>query len=939
MLDLLHQLNPPQREAVERTEGPLLVIAGAGSGKTRVITYRIAYLIRERGVAPGSIFAATFTNRAAAEMKERVGRILGYSSPPYMSIATFHSLCARILRQEAYLIGLSNRFIIADDRDCQALMGEVMKDLGIGKDVMTPSMALWMVSQLKMRMLPPEAAGELMASQLANAEDAFDSVLDQHAALSTPAELLTELVARYQARLRSGDAVDFDDLILYTVQIFEQHPDVLALYHNRFRYLLVDEYQDTNLSQFRLVELLARGHRNICVVGDEDQSIYSWRGAELSNLLEFQKHYPDAGLIKLEQNYRSTGHVLAAASAVIAHNTERIGKTLWTELGDGLPIGLHVAQSDLEEADTAARLCEEVRRRTGYSWRDMAVFYRVKSLSRTYEEAMRARDIPYRVVGGTSFYERAEIRDMLAYLRLAVNPHQTLSLLRVINTPRRGVGQKTLDELMQRSAQRGESLYQAILGSVADGSLKGKARQALGDLCDQMKGWMQAAVDEEPHLVLRRVLEETGYVAGLGDPEHIEVKGRISHIEELEESLRSAREEHPGQTLDEWLENVALRAEEAPASSEEAQNDDARDVVSLMTLHAAKGLEFPVVMMVGLEDPIFPNARAVEERGNIEEERRLMYVGITRAQRLLVLMCAGARRTHGELRFNAPSIFLHEVPRELTADLHQLDIAHINEVQRGSLGSQESLIESENRAREQRESADSGTQARRPNPYGAGPYNAGSGRPRPGASAPRRSAMHTGGHTAQQQQAHLSNILNKYGGADRGLPSYARPEHDAATPNAALLAAQRATISEVPAPPSVAPPAGELHYESDDGELPLFGTPVSAPRATGSATQGSPPPPRRPNKFAANPAQRPAGKPRATTPASSGPQASASPAKGEPLAWAVPGVRVHHSLLGAGRITAVTGSGPNRKLLIQFDNGSPREMLAAYAHLTREATS
>jgi len=856
MKELLDKLNPAQREAVLASDGPVLVIAGAGSGKTRVITYRIAYLIREMGVRPGQILAATFTNKAANEMKERVASILGYTTPPYMNIATFHALCARILRSEGYLLGLSPRFLIADDRETQMLMAEVLGELEIGKDVLHPKQALWMVGQLKMRMLPYAAAEELMEKHIAEVSDAFELGVTQRPQQPEQRDLgklMVQVAELYQKRLREGDAVDFDDLILYVVQIFNEHPDILAAYQDRFRYLLVDEYQDTNMSQFKLVELLARRDKNICVVGDEDQAIYSWRGAELSNLLDFQTTYPGARLIKLEQNYRSTANVLAAASAVIGNNTERIGKTLWTNLGGGLPIGLYEAPSDLDEADRVAQLFERVRRMTKFSFRDMAVFYRVKSLSRTYEEAMRRYDIPYRVVGGTGFFERAEIRDLMAYLRLAVNPNTSIALLRIINTPRRGVGEKTLNDLMQNANRAGQSLFQAMTQAVESGELKGKAREALALLVKQAQGWMQKAANGKPSAVLQEILDDTGYEAALGDPKHIDVKGRIGHLQELRETLDRFQNAQPAATLGDWLEQVTLQSDQ-----DEIEGDD--DRVCLMTYHAAKGLEFPVVAMVGMEDPIFPNRRAADERGNIEEERRLFYVGITRAERLLVLMRADQRVSHGELRFNQPSPFLREVPESLFVPLHEIDLARIEDLD-------QKLDQRERKASKS---------APPPLPL-----------PKPGGSG----------------ASHIDKIMARFG-STTDLPSYRPPPPPAAKE------------------PEVEPPAdegapGELRLVLDDEAMGDFPAPSPAPQT-----------PRRANPYARN-----SGAGRRLAPPRTGGGGSPGAPTTNPLPWVSLGSRVEHETLGRGLVVGLSGTGAQRKLLIEFDDGDQREMLAAYARL------
>jgi DNA helicase-2/ATP-dependent DNA helicase PcrA len=663
-------------------------------------------------------------------------------------------------------------------------------------------------------------------------------------------ELMVKTAKLYQQRLKANDAVDFDDLINYVVKLFEESPETLTHYQDRYRYLMVDEYQDTNLAQFRLISALAQRDRNLCVVGDEDQSIYSWRGAELSNLLEFQKQYSEAKLIKLEQNYRSTGHVLAAASSVIHNNTERIGKTLWTESGDGLPIARFTAGSDLDEADGIALLIERIVRNTQYSYNDIAVFYRVKSLSRTYEEGMRRYDLPYQVVGGTGFYDRAEIRDLTAYLRLTVNPHQNMSLIRVINTPRRGVGNKTLDNLLQSANKKGVSLFQEILAALDEGTLKGKAKQALANLALQMQAWQTAAANESPEHLLRQILADTQYEAHLGDPSHLDVRGRLDNIEQLASALQAYHMDNPAGGLAGWLEQVALQ-------SDQDDIDASKDKVSLMTLHAAKGLEFPVVFIVGLEEPLFPNRRATEERGNEEEERRLFYVGITRAERLLVLTHAERRVTHGDLRFNDPSTFLYEVPEDLITRIERLDIRDIDDLTTGRRGSPESLLE----AQIERERHDRDMK-------GAG----------------------------RGQQNRVANIMNRYGNAD-ALPSYETMVPDDS-------ADQR---------------EAEAEHGYDDAtiqEMNRGGQQAEVWDAT-------------PSKYISGSGRR-----RKVMPKLRGGNKRESGAGKNFLPWVQLGKRVSHAMLGEGIVIGLSGAGAEKKILIQFDDGDEREMLAEYADLS-----
>jgi len=702
--DLLDRLNPPQRQAVQATEGPLLVIAGAGSGKTRVIAHRIAYLIERMNVAPSRIFAATFTNKAAKEMKARVVALLerprpdlavapvpvdeldnldwGSDAPAIqpratltrhidvwsLSIATFHSLCVNILRRQAPRLGMAKNFLIADERDALTCMREALAELNIPKEDLQPSQALWAVSQCKLRLLPPDRIGEVVTTGI---EDTY-----------------RQAFIGYQEKLQRSEAMDFDDLIGKSVELFETCPDVLDEYRHRFQYLLVDEYQDTNASQFRLVSLLAGGHRNLCVVGDEDQSIYSWRGADLSNLLEFQKHYPEAKLVKLEQNYRSTGNILAAATLTIRHNTERIGKTLWTAGGDGLPIGMLEAPDDRNESTRIARMIQRVIRTTPYKYSDIAIFYRANSLSRSYEEGLRAHEIPYHVVGGVRFYDRQEVRDLLSYLQLVINPNADLALDRIINVPARGIGAKTKVALVEAARKNRRSMFQQI-GTEAEGNdettvTKGKTRAALSLLLNQWQGWLETSVGGKPVDVLDRILNDTSYVGSLGDPNSLEVRGRIENIDQLRGALTQWSDDGNEGGLAQWMESIALAA---ATDAEEPKNS-----VAMMTLHAAKGLEFPVVFLAGLEEGVFPNRRAAEAAGSVEEERRLFYVGITRAKRCLIITRSDTRLLHGDLKWNPPSPFLSEIDLERTVTAEQLKLEDIEKAfETGSRGRRESL--------------------------------------------------------------------------------------------------------------------------------------------------------------------------------------------------------------------------------------------------------
>jgi len=635
--DFLSQLNPSQREAVETIDGPLLIIAGAGSGKTRVITFRLAHMIRNRGISPWNVLAVTFTNKAAGEMKRRVIELLGGDPGPALHVATFHSSCARLLRREGYKIGLSPNFTICDDSDQLAVIKDCLTMLGFDKDTLHPGHIQHVIGQSKMRLLGPG---------------------DYASAAETDKERMTaEVFALYQKRLRENDAVDFDDLIGYVVKLFDESLETLAEYQQRFRYIMVDEYQDTNYAQYRLVEALAREHRNLCVVGDEDQSIYSWRGAEITNLLDFQKHFPEAKLVRLEQNYRSTQAILSVANTCILNNKERLGKTLWTGRDGGAKPTLIVAEDGRDEA---TQVVERVlfHHANGCRFQDMAIFYRANYLSRPFEDQLRKCDVPYRVIGGIRFYDRAEVKDLLAYLHVIHNPDNSIPLMRVINRPRRGIGDKTVADLQKAADRYGISCYHAIEKGAHEGEFsKGVATKLLAfrESIEKLRKIDKQGVSVGE--LLEAVLKETDYEARLGDPEDLEVVMRKENIAELAVAIEEFTEGNRSCELSDFLEMVSLQS-----SVDEAGDVDS---LSLMTLHCAKGLEFKVVFVVALENQIFPNARAVEAKGDAEEERRLFYVGVTRAQDCLYLSRATSRWSRGQVAYNPVSPFLLEIPPEM----------------------------------------------------------------------------------------------------------------------------------------------------------------------------------------------------------------------------------------------------------------------------------
>ncbi len=636
---LIDSLNPAQREAVTTADGPLLVIAGAGSGKTRVITHRIAWLVRTCNVEPWRIFAATFTNKAAEEMRLRVGRLVPGSDVARLSISTFHSLCVGILRREAQHAGLSPRFTICDDNDQLALIKDCLRSMGMAPKSVGPEQIRNYIAAAKIQMLDPEAARHQMQWEVGPiAADVYDL---------------------YQKRLVAGDGVDFDDLILHVVRIFQREPEVLAHYQRRWRYLLVDEYQDTNRVQFELVRLLAAGHGNLCVVGDEDQSIYSWRGAEIENLLKFPDIFPGTRIVRLEQNYRSTETILRAASAVIANNRQRLGKELWSERGLGERITMIAGWNERDEAATVVQAIRWLNRLRGVPLSEIAVFYRVNALSRVFEDQLRQAGINYRVIGGIKFYDRAEVKDLLAYLRLVVNPRDGAALARVINKPARGIGEKSIAALFQDAAAKNISLYDALIAQKNDkgGALSGKARLGANTLVTLLAQWAEFSENHTPQEVLERILRDTGYEDALGSQGDLDAITRRENVAELVSALEQFHENDREATLADFLERVAL----VTAQDEMAEGE----AVSLMTMHCAKGLEFRAVFIVGMEDPLFPSQRAVEDQGNFEEERRLFYVGITRARDLLFLTRADSRTLHGRPCYNTPSLFLREVPAEL----------------------------------------------------------------------------------------------------------------------------------------------------------------------------------------------------------------------------------------------------------------------------------
>ena len=641
-MSIYDTLNEPQREAVLHTDGPLLILAGAGSGKTRVLTHRIAYLIDERGVNPWNILAITFTNKAAEEMRQRVDSLVSFGAESIW-VSTFHSACVRILRRFIDRLGYDNRFTIYDTDDQKTLMKEVCRKVDIDTKVYKERNLLAAVSSAKNEMILPDEF-EL------NAGGDFGQLK------------IAKVYREYEAQLKANNALDFDDLLVKTVQLLETQPDVLEYYQERFRYIMVDEYQDTNTVQFRLVRLLAGKYRNLCVVGDDDQSIYKFRGANIRNILDFEHEFPDAHVVRLEQNYRSTGNILNAANGVIRNNRNRKEKTLWTDNGDGEKIQLRQFDTAFDEAEYIA---EDIKKEVqeGASYNDSAVLYRTNAQSRLFEEKFIAMNIPYKIVGGINFYARREIKDLLAYLKTVDNGQDDLAVRRIINVPKRGIGLTTINRIQESADERGIGFYEALL---APELIPGVGRSvskldSFAALIEYFKGQTEK---ESITDLLREIIEKTGYVESLEAEDKVEAESRIENIDELvnkaaayEEDCQDRGEEA---SLSGFLEEVALVADIDSL-------DEDQDYVVLMTLHSAKGLEFPHVYLAGMEDGLFPSYMTItsDDNEDLEEERRLCYVGITRAEEKLTLTCARRRMVRGETQFNKMSRFIKEIPMEL----------------------------------------------------------------------------------------------------------------------------------------------------------------------------------------------------------------------------------------------------------------------------------
>ena len=637
---ILERLNEDQQKAVAATEGPVLILAGAGSGKTRALVHRIAYLIDVIGVSPGEILAITFTNKAADEMTSRVDEMIGFGSKEIW-VSTFHSLCVRILRRYGELLGFSRSFSIYDSDDQLSVMKSLFKLKQIDPRYMKEKVVLSRISSAKDELIGPEKYAELNT-------DFYGAKV-------------AELYRAYQDRLAENNAMDFDDLIRNAVLLFEKHPEVLDVYQERFRYMMVDEYQDTNTAQFRLVSLLAGKYRNLCVVGDDDQSIYKFRGANIHNILSFEKVFPDAVVVKLERNYRSTGKILDAANEVIRHNKGRKDKRLWTRNPEGDKLSFRTFANGFEEAEYVCGEVSAAVRKGARHFRDFAVLYRTNAQSRLFEEKMLMGNIPYKIVGGVNFYSRKEIKDILAYLKTVDNSSDNLQAQRIINIPKRGIGSTTIERLLSFAEESGITFYEAACraGDVP-GVSAGTAKkiESFTDLIGVLRA--NAENGSVPDLI-RKLLEFTGYRKDLEEEGTDEALGRVENIDELISKAVQYEEEKDHPTLSGFLEEVALIAD-----IDTVADDD--DRVLLMTLHSAKGLEFPAVFMAGMEEGLFPSSMSInspDSREEIEEERRLCYVGITRAKESLTLTCARERMIRGEVQRSMVSRFIREIPREL----------------------------------------------------------------------------------------------------------------------------------------------------------------------------------------------------------------------------------------------------------------------------------
>ena len=641
-MDFLKGLNDMQKEAVVSTEGPLLVLAGAGSGKTRVLTHRIAYLIEENGIFPQHILAITFTNKAANEMKERIERLIGDKTQG-MWMVTFHSICVRILRRDIEKIGYNKSFVIFDTTDQKTLIKDCIKAMNLNEKLYDPKAMLSFIGSQKDQLVKP------------------DTYINQHYNDFRERQK-GELYALYQKKLKENNALDFDDLINKTIDLLNLNPEIIDYYQRKFQYILVDEYQDTNRAQYTLVNLLAKRHKNICVVGDDDQSIYGWRGADIRNILDFEKDYKNTKVVKLEQNYRSTKTILDAANTVIENNFGRKSKKLWTSQELGNTIKLYKGYNEHDEANYIVKNIRDIHNDENRGYDDFAILYRTNAQSRVLEESLIKSNIPYKIVGGLKFYDRKEVKDIIAYLRLIQNPLDNISLKRIINVPKRGIGNRTLEKIEEYSLEKGESIYSVILDVEDVPGLSHRAMSKVKNFGLMIGKFIAMKEIMSVKDLLEGVIKESGYIEELERDESVENRSRIENIQEFVSVAIDFEEKNEENNLEEFLANISL------LSDMDKTDEDLSNSVTLMTLHSAKGLEFPVVFLSGMEEGIFPTKRALTSEEDLEEERRLCYVGITRAMTNLHMTYASVRTLYGNTNYNTPSRFLREVPEDLIED-------------------------------------------------------------------------------------------------------------------------------------------------------------------------------------------------------------------------------------------------------------------------------
>lgn len=630
----LSSLNPAQASAVRAVEGPILVLAGAGSGKTRVLTHRIASLIEDHDVFPSSILAITFTNKAAKEMKDRIEGLIGPVSNQ-MWVGTFHSICVRILRRDGERIGFGRDFVIYDTADQKALLKACYKTLGVDDKRFPLKTAQYKISNAKNDMISPERYAKEFGGDFTE-------------------EKYIQLYKLYQEKIRQNQAMDFDDLLLNTLTLFKEAPDVLKYYQKRFRYIHVDEYQDTNQAQYLLVRLLAGGHQNLFVVGDGDQSIYKWRGADIRNIREFEEDYPGAKLIKLEQNYRSTGNILNLANSVIKHNPNRKDKKLWTDKGEGQKAKYYCAYDEKDEAHFIMRQIYNLVKEGTYSYNDFAVLYRTNAQSRAFEDSFMLENMPYKIVGGLKFYERKEIKDILAYLKLVVNPADDISFERVINEPKRSIGAKSVEKIQLVATEKNIDMIQACEDPELLASMSSKAKAGMVEFAKLIKGLREKVDTAYVSTIFNELVDQTGIIRGYELESTIEADARIDNIYEFKSVIEEFERRNESPNLRDFLAETTLR-------SDQDSIEDVENSILMMTIHASKGLEFPVVFLVGLEENLFPSFRAADDDEALEEERRLCYVGITRAEEMLVISHAKNRSQYGRYEPRLPSCFLSEM--------------------------------------------------------------------------------------------------------------------------------------------------------------------------------------------------------------------------------------------------------------------------------------